>query len=75
MSKPVSNLQSFLATMSPKLNTMSVAFVGLVDASSTLATLPSESIVSTFRESEGMTLIVELRTAEQAGLPILFSAA
>ena len=75
MSKPVSDLQSLLAMMSPQLNALNVAFVSLVDPSAVLAMLPSESVISTFRESEGTTLIVELRAAEQVDLPILFRAA
>ena len=75
MSEPVSDLQNLLTTMSPQLNALNVAFVSLVEPSAALAMLPSESVISTFRESEGTTLIVELRAAEQAGLPILFRAA
>jgi uncharacterized protein len=75
MSEQVSDLQSLLSKMTPKLNSLSVAFVSLVEPSVAFATLNNESIISTFRESEGTTLIVELRAAEQAGLPILFRAA
>ncbi len=75
MSQPVSNLESMLATMSPKLNEKRVAYLSSNDVQSVLAKLPPESIIGTFREQEATTFIVELTAAENSGLEILFRGA
>ena len=75
MSQPVSNLESMLATMSPKLNEKRVAYLSSNDVQSVLAKLPPESIIGTFREEEATTFIVELTAGENSGLEILFRGA
>ena len=75
MSQPISNLESMLATMSPKLNDERVAYLSSKDVHAVLAKLPPASIIGTFREEEAMTFIVELTAAENSGLEILFRGA
>ena len=71
MSNAVSNLAELLQSMNPVLNRSVYAFVSL----------PTDRVsdrvepIATFRESEGLTLIVEEQQAKNAGLPILFRAA
>lgn len=71
MSNAVSNLAELLQSMNPVLNRGVYAFVSL----------PTDRVsdrvepIATFRESEGLTLIVEEQQAKNAGLPILFRAA
>jgi hypothetical protein len=74
LSTAISDLQTLLASMSPILDERAVAFVSLSDDSSALAAIPAASVIGTFREREGLTLITDLVAAEQAGLPILFRA-
>lgn len=75
MSQPVSNLKAMLASMSPKLNDVRVAYLSSKDVQAVLAKLPPESIIGTFREEEATTFIVELTAAENSGLEILFRGA
>jgi len=71
MSGTVSNLAELLRSMQPVLNRGVYAFT----------TLPAGGVpdrlvpIATFREAEGLTLIVEEQQAQDAGLPILFRAA
>lgn len=71
MSNAVSNLAELLQSMNPVLNRGVYAFVSL----------PTDRVsdrvepIATFRESEGLTLIVGEQQAKDAGLPILFRAA
>ncbi|HEY8327540.1 MAG TPA: ACT domain-containing protein [Rhodanobacter sp.] len=71
MSKAVSNLAELLHSMHPVLNRGVYAFVSLPGGSVPDRVEP----IATFRENEGLTLIVEERQASDAGLPILFRAA
>lgn len=75
MSQPVSNLKAMLASMSPKLNDVRVAYLSSKDVQAVLAKLPPESIIGTFREEEATTFIVELTAAENSGFEILFRGA
>jgi hypothetical protein len=69
--QPVSDLDQLLASMHPELN----------DGVYVFASVPSDTDVShvapiaTFREREGLTLIVDETVAARAGLPVLFRAA
>lgn len=71
MSHAVSNLAELLHSISPALNRGVYAF----------ATLPTGGMpdqvepIATFREREGLTLIVEEQQAVDAGLAVLFRAA
>jgi hypothetical protein len=71
MSRAVSNLAELLHSMSPVLNRGVYAFVALPDGSVPDRVEP----IATFRESEGLTLIVEEQQAKDAGFPILLRAA
>lgn len=75
MSQPVSNLKAMLASMSPKLNDVRVAYLSSKDVQAVLAKLPPESIIGTFRGEEATTFIVELTAAENSGFEILFRGA
>jgi len=71
MSGAISNLAELLRSMQPVLNRGVYAF----------ATLPAGGVpdrlvpIATFREREGLTLIVEEQQARDAGLAVLFRAA
>jgi uncharacterized protein len=71
MSNAVSNLAELLQSMNPVLNRGVYAFVSLPAGGMPDRVEP----IATFRESEGLTLIVEEPQAKDAGLPILFRAA
>lgn len=71
MSNAVSNLAELLQAMDPVLNRGVYAFVSLPAGG-----VPDRvESIATFRESEGLTLIVEEQQAKDAGFPILFRAA
>lgn len=71
MSEPVTNLADLLGSMEPVLNDGVYVFASVAPEFDTGALDP----IATFREAEGLTLIVEERQARDAGLPILFRAA
>ncbi|NMW24414.1 MAG: acetyltransferase [Rhodanobacter sp. RIFOXYA1_FULL_67_6] len=71
MSNAVSNLAKLLQSMNPVLNRGVYAFVSLSAGGVPDRVEP----IATFRESEGLTLIVGEQQAKDAGLPILFRAA
>lgn len=71
MSNAVSNLAELLQSMHPVLNRGVYAFVSLPAGGVPDRVEP----IATFRESEGLTLIVEEQQAKDAGLSILFRAA
>ncbi|WP_175684539.1 ACT domain-containing protein [Burkholderia anthina] len=71
MSQPENNLAILLRTMQPELHRGAFAFVALpADANILL----SETI-ATFRETEGMTVVVHEEAAARRGWPVLFRAA
>ncbi|MEP7043787.1 MAG: ACT domain-containing protein [Dokdonella sp.] len=71
MTTPVSDLAALLRSISPVLNNGVFIFASLPSATP----LPDVHALATFREHEGVTLIVEEQRALQAGLPVLFRAA
>lgn len=71
MSDPVSNLAELLQTMQPSLNAGVYVFASVPPDTDTRSLEP----IATFREAEGLTLIVEEQRALKAGLPVLFRAA
>jgi hypothetical protein len=71
MTQPISNLATLLQTMHPVLNPGVYVFAS-VPMHTDLGSLEP---LATFRESEGLTLIVEEGQAEAANLPVLFRAA
>ncbi len=71
MNQVISNLAELLQTMHPVLNPGVYVFAS-VPAGADLGSLEP---LATFRESEGLTLIVEERQADAANLPVLFRAA
>ena len=75
MNPAIADLRTLLASMAPVLNGRTVAFVSVTKGRDWAASVPSESLIGTFLESEGTTLIVDAAAAERAGLPILFRAA
>ncbi|WP_438894123.1 ACT domain-containing protein, partial [Bacillus cereus group sp. BC20] len=71
MSQPESNLAILLSTMQPELLPGAFAFVLLpTDADVSLS-----EVIATFREAEGLTVVVEEETAARHGWPVLFRAA
>ncbi|MFT4066705.1 ACT domain-containing protein [Paraburkholderia sp.] len=71
MSQPVTNLEQLLASMQPELNEGAYVFSS-VQADTDVSRLAP---VATFREREGLTVIVDEQTALREGLPVLFRAA
>ena len=71
MSNPVTDLAELLQTMQPALNEGVYVFASVLPNTDVSALEP----VATFREAEGLTLIVEEERALKAGLPVLFRAA
>lgn len=71
MGQPVSDPDQLLASMHPELN----------DGVYVFSSVPFDTdvshvaLIATFREREGLTLIVEEAAAARAGLPVLFRAA
>ncbi len=72
---PVADLQTMLAAMSPVLNGIHVAYVSTREPKAVIARLDESSLIGTFVEAEGTTLLVDLRAAEALGLPIMMKAA
>jgi uncharacterized protein len=71
MISAISDLRTMISTMTPVLNKRSVAYVSLRSFE-----LPDGlETIATFREEEGLTLIVDLEVAERKELPIAFRAA
>ena len=71
MSQPISDLALLLASMQPELNEGAYVF-STVDTDTDVSRLAP---VATFREREGLTVIVDETTALREGLPVLFRAA
>ncbi|AIG02524.1 acetyltransferase [Pseudomonas fluorescens] len=63
-------LATLLRSMSPQLNTGDYVFCTLADHR-----LPDCEVIGSFREQEGLTVIVERQQAEQAGLAFEYVAA
>jgi hypothetical protein len=71
MSEPVSDLAELLRTLRPVLNDGTFAFASLPHDADSNALEP----LATFREAEGLTVVVEEERARLAGLHVLFRAA
>jgi hypothetical protein len=71
MSQPISDLDQLLASMHPELNEGVYVFASVPVETDVKALDP----VATFREKEGLTLVVEEETAKRAGLDALFRSA
>lgn len=71
MSLPVKELDALLASMQPTLNEGAYVFATLPPGSDPGALAP----LGTFREAEGLTVIVEERQAREHRLPVVFRAA
>lgn len=71
MSQPVSDLEQLLASMQPELNDGAYVFSSVASDRDVSLLAP----VATFREREGLTLIIDERTALREGLPVLYRAA
>lgn len=71
MSQPVSDLALLLASMQPELNEGAYVFSTVQTDTDVSGLAP----VATFREREGLTVIVDEPTALREGLPVLFRAA
>jgi len=65
------NLATLLASMKPRLNEGQYVFCSLNDNS---ATIDSGEILCSFRENEGLTIILKKETAEKLGLEYHFIA-
>ncbi len=71
MTSPIANLAKLLESLHPVLNPGVYVFASF-PAGTDLGSLEP---LATFRESEGLTLILEEEQARQADLPVLFRAA
>lgn len=71
MSQPVTKLEQLLASMQPELNDGAYIFSSVQPDRDVSRLAP----VATFREREGLTIIVDEQTALREGLPVLFRAA
>lgn len=71
MSQPVSDLAELLASMRPELNEGAYIFSSVQPDRDVSRLAP----LATFRESEGLTVIVDEATALREDLPVLFRAA
>jgi hypothetical protein len=71
MSNPVTNLAELLQTLQPTRHEGVYVFAS-VPPNTDIGSLEP---IATFREVEGLTLIVEEHRARQAGLPVVFRAA
>lgn len=71
MSNPVTNLAELLQSMQPTLNEGVYVFASISPSTDISSLEP----IATFREAEGLTLIVEEQRARKAELPVLFRAA
>ncbi|WP_431822484.1 ACT domain-containing protein [Burkholderia sp. F1] len=71
MSKPESDLAILLRTMQPELHPGAYVFALLPHD----ADVPLSEMVATFREEEGLTVVVREETAARHGWPVLFRAA
>ncbi len=68
---PIKDLAVILSSLEPELNPGIYAFV-CVELNTDISKLP---VIATFREKEGLTLVLEKSFAENQGFAILFSAA
>ncbi|MEM5383782.1 ACT domain-containing protein [Paraburkholderia phymatum] len=71
MNQPISDLDQLLASMHPELNDGVYVFASVPLETDVEALMP----VATFREKEGLTLVVEEKIATRAGLNVLFRSA
>nr|WP_302055068.1 ACT domain-containing protein [Burkholderia multivorans] len=71
VSQPVSDLAELLASMRPELNEGAYVFSSVQPDRDVSRLAP----LATFRESEGLTVIVDEATALREDLPVLFRAA
>lgn len=75
MQNSISDLNLLLASMEPVLNPVEVAYVTFARGEDCPFDLSSDAIIGTFREAEGLTVIVSLEAALAAGVPIVLRAA
>jgi uncharacterized protein len=71
VSQPVTKLEQLLASMQPELNDGAYIFSSVQPDRDVSRLAP----VATFREREGLTIIIDEQTALREGLPVLFRAA
>ena len=71
MSEPILFLPNLLRSMEPVLNDGVYVFSS-VPHDVDVTTLPA---IATFRENEGITVVIEEETARRSGLPVLFRSA
>ncbi|HDR9277832.1 TPA: ACT domain-containing protein [Burkholderia vietnamiensis] len=71
MSQPVTKLEQLLASMQPELNDGAYIFSSVQPDRDVSRLAP----LATFREREGLTIIIDEPTAVREGLPVLFRAA
>ncbi|MGU7773142.1 ACT domain-containing protein [Burkholderia sp. MR1-5-21] len=71
MSQPESDLAILLRTMQPELHPGAYVFAALAHD----ADVPLSETIATFREEEGLTVVVREETAASHGWPVLFRAA
>lgn len=71
MSRPISNLDELLRTMTPKLNDGAYCFATLNNDDD----LPLSKIIAGIREEEGLSVIVNEETAAEYGLQAQFKCA
>jgi hypothetical protein len=67
---PISDLQELLQHASPELQAGTYAFVSVGEPT----TIPASDIIMSFRESEGLTLILPVEVAKEHGLEVGYEA-
>ncbi len=75
MDKAISDLRQLLVSMEPILNPVEAAYVTIPDGQACPFDLATPEIIGMFRETEGLTLIVEYQAALHAGCQIEMRAA
>jgi hypothetical protein len=71
MSQPENNLATLLRTMQPELHQGAYAFVSLPPETE----VSLSEAIATFRETEGLTVVLDEEAAARRGWPVLFRAA
>jgi len=75
MRNSICDLTLLLASMEPVLNPVEVAYVTFARGEDCPFALSGDAVIGTFREPEGLTVIIEYEAALEAGLPVVLRAA
>lgn len=75
MRNSISDLSLLLASMEPVLNPVEVAYVTFARGEDCPFALSGDAVIGTFREPEGLTVIIDHEAALEAGVPVVLRAA